>query len=424
MKIGFVTDTNMLHKSENELQTKKEFLNGVEIFVDYIDSLSKAESENELIYFMPEIIIEELSAQKRAVLNRCYKSLIERYDSLSYCILGEKPIKNIDNFLEEEKQKYSDKYIILKLNYTIELLEELVRDSINKSAPFDKTIDGKKTDAGFKDALIWKSLLYSKEIDSCNVLYFFSSDKVFKDSEEELINSFKELHPNVDLKMVYIAPSSNHRQEALQKMISDNKLLETSVIKLYNTEMILNAIQGIKYDYSKEVYYNINDNKIVLDSISFNDFDKSDFTITDVNEIGENNFEVIVTFKTKKYLCLGVEENEIDVVGDIILTYSVIKNKITMENSKISNVKFYSNFLNNILSITLSNVMKTYQSRISEYMEELKKSLEPMKNINIPTISQPLSPIDTSYLYDNVIKNINSFNIQSTDENDNIDNND
>lgn len=399
MKIGFVTDTNFLHKS-NELYNKNEALSCVEIFVDYIDSLKKAESKHELIYYMPEIVIEELLAQKRRAFNESYNNLIERYNNLSYGIVGEKPQSNIENVLQDEKSKYNDKYSVLKLNYSESIFKELVMDAINKNAPFDKAKDGKKTDAGFKDALIWKCVLYSNEIDSCNVLYFFSSDSVFKDAEDELKKEFKEKHSNVELKIIQLSPSGSYRQEALQMMISDNGLLETKFIKLYNMEMILNEIKGIKYNYSKEVSYNIDEQKIILNDVSFSDFDKSEFTITDVNEIEDNKFEVIVTFKTKKCECIGIEENEREIVGDIILFYKSSKNNFILEKYEIKNIKFYSNFFSNLISTS-----------IRKYMEELKKSLEPLKNINIPDLSCTLPKLDTSYLFDSWQKVNNTFNL-------------
>ena len=65
MKIGFVTDTNILGKEKGKWYDCKTVLDGTDIFIEYIEALSKTDEKKELVYFMPEMVIEELFAQKK-----------------------------------------------------------------------------------------------------------------------------------------------------------------------------------------------------------------------------------------------------------------------------------------------------------------------------------------------------------------------
>ena len=70
---------------------------------------------------------------------------------------------------------------LISLEYIVELMVILVKKALMKKVPFDRLIEGKKTDAGFKGVLIWKTIVLSTDIDE---FYFFTSNKVFNDSKE------------------------------------------------------------------------------------------------------------------------------------------------------------------------------------------------------------------------------------------------
>mgnify|MGYP003292029709 CR=1 FL=1 len=270
MKIGFVTDTNLLKKQEAELFNTRRFLNDTDFFIDYIQSLEKTASKNKLIYFMPEIVIEELYYQKVRAFEIQYETFCKKYNEINYGIDGELPKNNIELILNEEKEKYIDRFKILNLNYNEQLFKELVDEAIKKKPPFDKSKEGKKTDAGYKDALIWKSILYSSSIDECDKFYLFSCDRIFVDNQEELKKEFKINHPTTDLIIKFFEPNGQQRQNSLQSIIVENNLIETEIIKLYNLELILEKIKSIIYNYEEEVYYFMGEeNKITLKNINY-----------------------------------------------------------------------------------------------------------------------------------------------------------
>ena len=68
MKIGFITDTNVLKKQEGELNRQESFLNNLDVFIEYINDLSESNIDKKMVYIMPNIILEELYYQKKVKL--------------------------------------------------------------------------------------------------------------------------------------------------------------------------------------------------------------------------------------------------------------------------------------------------------------------------------------------------------------------
>ena len=172
MKIGFVTDTNIIRKSDDEL-SKGMILDTTDIFIEYIDVLKKRDPNHTLVYFMPELVLKELFAQKSAFFKKQLADLNKIYGKIKYGLNGTLPKDNFEDVIKEEKKKYLPNFEIITLESSKELMDELVEDAINKTPPFDKSIDGEKTDSGFKDAIIWKTILNSKEIDNYDLFFFF-----------------------------------------------------------------------------------------------------------------------------------------------------------------------------------------------------------------------------------------------------------
>ena len=217
MIIGFATDTNIINKS-NKL-TNSNFLSSLDLFYDYSEMLKKAQPDNPLIYFMPEIVLNEFVEQERTNFNNSYNDFEEKYNNISYGIEGNIPKNNINNIISNELQNYSKKYELLKLKYNNDIFQELVNKSLKKFPPFDKSIEGKKTDAGFKDALIWTTIIYSEEIDKCNKFYFFTCDKVFKENSDKLEKEFCEKHLLTKIKIVFLNDDTNKFKYFFKKII-------------------------------------------------------------------------------------------------------------------------------------------------------------------------------------------------------------
>lgn len=403
MQIGFITDTNILNKSKEELNKDRKFLNNANFFIEYIESLENTSSQDKLIYFMPNIILEELYYQKLYMFNESYKRFCEKYNDISYGLNGALPESNIESILDNEKKEYENKIKILQLPYTKKIFIELTEDALKKNPPFDKSQEGKKTDAGYKDALIWKTIIYSKEINECEKVYFFSGDKIFIENEKYLKDEFIIHHPNTELKIVFIEPDGNQRQNCLKKIIEENKLIETEIIKLYDLNLILDYLKTVKYKYNEDVYYYSNNEKTVLENIMFDEFIKEDFQIENVKKI-EEKYEVIVLFNTKKY---KVNINNDDYFNKKILYGKVkfifLKNKseFSLEEYQFIKIEFQST-ISEIYSNISKIVIDLYNEEFAEVIQNFVQNIgETLNNINNEFI--------TTNIINNIKKNLPSF---------------
>lgn len=410
MKIGFVTDTNILGKEKGQWYDCKSVLDGTDIFIEYIEALSKTDEKKELVYFMPEMVIEELFAQKKAVFEEKYSYLEAKILELNYALIGDIPKNNIDEIIRKEKEKYMQKFNVVSLQYTPEILKELINDAICKNAPFDKSFEGKKADAGFKDAVIWKTILFSEDINNCEKLYFFSGDKVFFENKETLERKFAEKHPKTKLEIIFFEPDGNQRQKSLQKIISDNNLLETNVVKLYNKSLLLSIIQSLGYNYTEDVIYSNNDKLVKLDAIKFNEFSSDDYVIEDVDN-KNSIYEVILSFKTNKYLLDDLSiETETMLSGKIKLNIVLKKGEFELENFELIDIEFNMNYFSKLIVALTKSITSIYTDEFKESMEKLKKSIEiniePIKKSDAFEQIKSLNKQLPTYDYINVLESI------------------
>lgn len=383
MKIGFVTDTNILKKNPGELNKEEKFLNNMDFFIEYIESLKRTSSDKELIYFMPTIVVEELYYQKLSTYETRYKILKENYDQISYGLIGEFPKCDIENILLKEKEKYMSNDAITKIDlpYDESIFKELIEDALRKNPPFDKSTEKGKSDAGYKDALIWKTIIHNKAIDTCEKMYFFSGDKIFSENEEYLINEFKKYHDNTELKIIYYEPDGRQRQNCLKNIIQDNNLIETEIIKLYDLDLILNTIKGIKYNYMEEVYYNSQERNNKLIDVLFNEFLTDDFNIENVTE-EDGKYQVLIKYRTEKYNisndAIIDSINRKILIGKIKLIFKKKKKNFELEDYEIIYSKFAIGLEETLLNI--SDIIKTslLNSNYESYMTNLTKSLAPV----------------------------------------------
>lgn len=408
MKIGFVADTNILKKQN--LYDCEKILDVTDIYTEYIEALKKIKYKHELIYYMPEIVLEELLIQKEFAFNETYEVFEQKYKNNSYGLLGELPKNNIKAKLNQEKEQYKDKYKLIKLEYTAELMEILVKEALMKKAPFDKSIEGKKTDAGFKDALIWKTVVLSAEIDECEEFYFFTSDKAFDEGKEELINEFKEKHPKTNIYIKYIEPDGSHRQNALNYIIEKHGLYKTDVIELYDESLVKKYFDKISYIPNDIDYYCGNGIQAELTEVLFKKFDLNDFYIDKV-EKNEEKFNIYCSFRTLKYNTDIEISDRKYIIGNVKFIVKGKKEKYAYIDSEVSKVDFDLGVIDllrgftvglgnvakemsmimkeNIINSESFNALKAVQAAIEKQNKERKAIVQaisnPLKDLKIPT---------------------------------------
>ena len=422
MKIGFITDTNILTKQLKNnkkdedigLWSEKKFLDKMDFFVNYIEDIEKLNNQVTLVYLMPETIIKELECQKIKAYNKAYKNFKKTYDKLQYGFTAQVPEKNIEQIVKEEENAYLDKVKILNIKYKAEIFEELVNEAINKVPPFDKSDKGQKSDSGLKDALIWKTILYSEEIDCFDKIYFFSGDNIFEDNSLELSKQFEEIHKNTQLIIKYIQPDNERLQKCLKTIIDENKLPETDCVKLYNKEVILKFINKLEYNFDKIVkleHYVWEDKEILLECLLLRNFEEKDINIIDVKK-EDDKFIVEVKFKTKKYILYPKEAQVLpprSVKGMIKLKCQKKDKEIKLKDYKIITVFFQK---------TLQEQVQELSNRLSSITQsnEMFRTLESLR-INIEPLQQMKQNLGID-LYNRLLLNTND-DTEDDEENDN-----
>lgn len=186
--MGVVLDTNIIYNNSG----RRCLLDQVSLFLDYSEDLSIAKGGN-LKVILPNIVIDEFLQQKKVKLEEGYGLLLKRYDDLSKYISGAKPESRIEQELNKERVAVAKEVMVLSVRPS----EGLFR----KNPPFDKSSEGRKTDAGLKDALIWSTILEAKEVDDLDSLYFVSDDNVFMKNRERLEEEFANQHQGVVIRI-------------------------------------------------------------------------------------------------------------------------------------------------------------------------------------------------------------------------------
>lgn len=187
-------------------------------------------------------MIEEFLQQKKVKLEEGYGLLLKRYNDLSKYISGAKPESRIEQELSKERAAVAKEVMVLSVRPSEGVFRKIIDDAIKKNPPFDKNSEGQKTDAGFKDALIWSTILEAKEVDGLDSLYFVSGDNVFMKNRERLEEEFANQHQGVAFQIISPKNDGEMRQKALSEIIEREGLIKTNIVKLYDKRKILGFI--------------------------------------------------------------------------------------------------------------------------------------------------------------------------------------
>ncbi len=225
MKEKVIFDTNTIRNTE--INTFFEGRKELELFVQDADII------------IPFTVVEEIKRQKRvSLLSKKDSFLSNPFHKLSG--ISEEDTKSFD--IDSHIQKLIDEETIpfdvidLKSNEVLPQIKEL---ALLKKAPFEPSDN---TDKGFKDALIYFSVLeYLQEI---------PNKYVFVCAKDNLLGEAFKNNPNVFV----IKDYNEFKQHSISQFFDDY------FIEKVNEELgITITKEGIK-----EYWYNINDNKVVL----------------------------------------------------------------------------------------------------------------------------------------------------------------
>ena len=282
MKEKVIFDTNIVRNTEINtfFGGKKE----LELFVQDADII------------IPFTVVEEIKRQKRIALKSKKDSFISNpFHKLRG--INEEDTKSFD--IEAYIQKLLDEETIpfeiidLKSNEVLPLIKEL---AILKKPPFEEA-DG--TDKGFKDALIYFSVL--------EFLQEFPQKYVFVCAKDNRLGEAFKDNPSVFVVKDY--------KEFKQHSIS--QFFDEYFIERANEELCIT----IAKENIKEYWYNINDNKVVLI-----EFEEKEYVIeTDSGEIENSCLRNEYSAQIDALVITGSFDQTYELV-DNLLTYTVFFN--------------------------------------------------------------------------------------------------
>lgn len=192
-KTLIVLDTNRSRHGNYDGTIKySEFVLGGEY-----ESILKIVKENGLSNYVfiaiPRMVVEELLCQKIKSFENDKVNYYKIKNRLS-AVLGGVPDVDVAGFdvskyLNESLEQYlidNSEVLILDIeeDEKVSVFDDIVKRAANKYKPFKDS--GKSTDAGFKDVLIWETILQSKTVDNFNKILFLTGDSAFSDCKHEL----------------------------------------------------------------------------------------------------------------------------------------------------------------------------------------------------------------------------------------------
>lgn len=287
IKIAIIPDTNVFTYSKNKTNNLSKL--PLEEYYKILKSLELNDLDIDVRIFFPEIVILELIHHlKLKLIKKCdnlEKLMIEFYDFEEITI--ENNDLDINAFCEELKNQYFDELNIIPIpsdgNY---LFNEILKMSIDKKPPF---IEG-NSDKGFKDSILFLSLLKFAESNRYDKYVIFSSDNGFLGNEKELQNIFKNY-----LKKFYQHDVYNTLKIIKGKNINSYINDEFGLFKDLKEYLSMDFFNIINNHYSDAISININWNEYDIDS---SELIKED---TCIHQLRENEFEVEIFIEVGYY---------------------------------------------------------------------------------------------------------------------------
>lgn len=200
LKTLIVFDTNMLREMLGKEVAYNKFSFG-KAYDELNNFINENGLTNDVVLTVSTMVIEELKNQKkRAYLQDIndLKEIVKRLEGLPH--IAKNPIKvpdenfDCENFVEENAKKFIEENRINTLVYKDEHSTSILSNMIKKVATVDKpkspfAISGNYKDAGFKDGIIWETLMHFEAVLEYDKVIFLSKDGDYK---ENCLEDFKE----------------------------------------------------------------------------------------------------------------------------------------------------------------------------------------------------------------------------------------
>ncbi|MGD9676995.1 MAG: PIN domain-containing protein [Vulcanibacillus sp.] len=194
-------------------------------FKNVIDKIEELDLYDYIKVGVPTVVWQEMITQKYEAYNLKLQEIKQKTDKFEF---------PFHKFIQEKEEIDYRDFLIEKLNHYREILckrlvkitdidlpsndrfASIVKRAFEKRPPFEGT-EG-TSDKGFKDALLWESILEYKVVNKDINIILYSNDKLFCD---ELIHEFKNECENSDI-LIF---GKNHESELIKE-------LETIALKI------------------------------------------------------------------------------------------------------------------------------------------------------------------------------------------------
>jgi|GEM_PF-5576552 len=182
-KYEIIIDTNGLGDYDNgHLKTDNlKFLSiNKAVYKGLISFLQDNALKEQFKIVVPKIVFEELKQQQIEIYNGQLNKLEDTFSKFKVFPEFQMIVPSFDynSHLETKIEVFTDKYEIDVIDYPPDsCLKKIIKRSINKEKPFYK----KGKDSGFKDTIIWESIIAHAKNTPNTIFMFFSKDKDFDD---------------------------------------------------------------------------------------------------------------------------------------------------------------------------------------------------------------------------------------------------
>lgn len=280
-KIAVIYDTNNFFPSENKVFDLTQL--NFEKYYKLKKTLRINGLENKVELFFPEIVLLELIQHHELRLKKelqKVKELNEKFNNFPNITIKGFDEINVKKFCEELKQYYIEELKIIPIpENKIKLFDDILEMAINKYPPFIKKNKNNKTssDKGFKDAIIFLSLLEFKKETNYDEYIIVSDDEGFDKGKEVLKKKFNIKHLG-NLEII--------KNDKLSEYIN-NKYELFKDLRQYILDEFIDTIFD---EYERNKHVNIdNDNLIIRDYSFIKDY-------MQINQLNAEEFELEILF--------------------------------------------------------------------------------------------------------------------------------
>ncbi|MDR0900812.1 MAG: PIN domain-containing protein [Methanobrevibacter sp.] len=182
-KIVLVIDTNIFYQKKFSDFTKLP----LEKYYKTIESIKQSKIEENIDIYFPEIVLAEMiiqskkSCKKELRDSKVFLNKLKNLSTIQYELYG----FDLDTHFEEIEKNHKKELNIIENSISEEKMKEIYKMALEKIPPF---VEG-KSDKGFKDAIIYLSLIDFAKKTEYDEYIIISKDKGFK--QGKLISNFK-----------------------------------------------------------------------------------------------------------------------------------------------------------------------------------------------------------------------------------------